>query len=325
MPAIRPTRRHMLAVLGASGLAGAWPARAQTAAPLAFATAGPGSAFLAFGNAAAPVAAAQAGLRLDIRQTKGSNENAALVSRGEVAFATLNLGPGFDAWNGRGPFAGQALRGMRAVVPMYETPFHTIALARSNVATLRDLEGKRVGVGPAGGPGEVFFKGITEALGIRAEIVNGDPDALARRVGAGEIDAFWYGSGLPSPPFKSLAEGAETRVIGFTPEEAEAFRRSFAYFAPYTIPAGTYRGQKEPLRSLAVWNFVVAHEGVPADIVRALAKALIEHRDAVVAAFPTAAAMDARNLSANTFMPFHPGAVRYFTEAGIAVPDALKG
>ncbi|MBV8535926.1 MAG: TAXI family TRAP transporter solute-binding subunit, partial [Alphaproteobacteria bacterium] len=140
-------------------------AGAQPAGELTFAAAGAGSAFLAFGKAIGPVAERYTHRSLAIRETKGSNENVELVNSGQVALAALNMGPGFDAWNGRGPFAGRTLRGLRALVPMYETPFHTIALRSSGIAKLADLAGRRVGVGPAGGPGEVFFKGIADALG----------------------------------------------------------------------------------------------------------------------------------------------------------------
>jgi hypothetical protein len=320
-------RRFGLACLALGAVAAASSARAQpsSAGSLVLATAGSGSAFLAFGKAVAPVIGKHANLAVEIRETKGSNENAVLVSRGEVPFATLNMGPGFDAWHGRGPFAGDGLRGMRAVVPMYETPFHAAALKRSRIASLRDLDGKRVGVGPANGPGEVFFKGLADALGIRATVVTGTPDELADKVASGEIDAFWYGSGLPSPPFRKLAEGGEAVIFGFKPDEAEAFRKAFAYFAPYEIKAETYEGQRDPLQSLAVWNFLVAHEGVSADIVHAVAKALLDDRAEVTAAFPAASAMTAQNVSANTFMPFHPGAVRYYREAGVTLPAGLAG
>src|SRR5205807_6402656 len=119
------------------------------------------------------------------------------------------------------------LRGMRALVPMYETPFHTIAARERGIATLSDLGGKRVGVGPAGGPGEVFFRGIAAALGIRATLATGTPAEMAAMLLAGEIDAFWYGSGLPSPPFTEIAKKIDAVVIGFTAPEAAAFRRLF--------------------------------------------------------------------------------------------------
>lgn len=146
------SRRALVAALAAvpaSVLAHA--VAAQGRSRLVLATAGQGSAFLAFGQALAATVRQHTPIDIDVRETKGSNENAELVSTGEVAIACLNMGPGFDAWNGNPPFAGKRLRGMRALVPMYETPFHTIAARERGIATLSDLAGRRVGVGPSGG------------------------------------------------------------------------------------------------------------------------------------------------------------------------------
>ena len=110
---------------------------AQERTRLVFATAGQGSAFLAFGKAVAPVVERYVPVAVEIRQTKGSNENAELVGAGQVQIATLNMGPAHDAWNGHGPFARRQLRGFRALAPMYETPFHAIALEESGITSFK--------------------------------------------------------------------------------------------------------------------------------------------------------------------------------------------
>src|SRR5262249_42441876 len=121
--------------------------------------------------------------------------------------------------------------------------------------------------------------------------------------------------------FAEIAKQADATVIGFTAEEAAAFRRLFPYFAPFQIPANTYRGQDRALFSVAVWNFVVAHEGLAAEPAYALTAALIRNAGEAKAMFPAAAAMNAANLAADTFLPFHPGALRYYRESGATVPD----
>jgi uncharacterized protein len=70
----------------------------------------------------------------------------------------------------------------------------------------------RVGVGPSGGPPEVFFRGLAEMLSVKATLVAGTPAELAQKLLAKEIDAFWYGSGIPSPPFVEIAEGRGSGV-----------------------------------------------------------------------------------------------------------------
>ena len=74
-----------------------------------------------------------------------------------------------------------------------------------------------------------------------------------------------------------------------------------------------------------MWNFVVVHEAVPAELIYALTQALSTDADEVRAAYPTAAAMTCANAVANTFLPFHPGAARYYREKAVPVrPGLLK-
>ena len=103
------TRRALL--LGSAALPLAGGARAQSRMTLSFGTAGQGSAFLAFGQAVKPVVERYAALVLELRETRGSNENAQLVDAGEIQLGTLNMGPAFEAWNGTG-------KKPRAVLPM---------------------------------------------------------------------------------------------------------------------------------------------------------------------------------------------------------------
>ena len=94
------------------------------------------------------------------------------------------------------------------MIPMYETPFPTIALKKEGIGAPRDLARKRVGVGPAQGPGEGFFRGLADGLRLKPTVVTGSPADLVQKLLAREIDAFWYGAGLPSPPFVEIASTA---------------------------------------------------------------------------------------------------------------------
>jgi uncharacterized protein len=317
------TRRSLVAGLCACPAVLTRPARAQDRVRLVFAAAGEGSAFLAFAQAAKPVIERYAPVEVGLRQTGGSNENAELLDAGEAQMGCLSLGPAYDAWNGRGPFQGRTLKALRAVVPMYETPYHAIALAEAGITSLRDLAGKTVGVGPAGGPGEVYFRGLLEALAIKAAVVTGTPAEMTALMLSRRIDAFWYGAGLPSPPFLEIARQARAVAFGFRREEAQPFRRRFPTFTLYEIPENTYPGQTEPISSLALWNFVAAHAGAPEAAIYGVAKALLDHTDAVRATFPTAAPMTRANAVANTVLPFHAGAARYYRDTGVVLPTVL--
>jgi hypothetical protein len=294
--------------------------QAQSRMRASLGTAGQGSLFLPYGTALARHIATVAPVDLEVRETRGSNENLELLASGGVELGLVNMGPAWDAWHGLNAFAGRPNRSFRALAAMYETPFHAIALASSGIRSLSALAGRRVGTGPAGGPGEVFFRGLMAELGLAATHVAGTPAEMARMVRAGEIDAFFFGTGLPSPPFVEIANAAETVVIGFTETEGAAFRRRFGYFVPYTIAADTYRGQGTALASFAVWNFWMARADVPDALAEAVARGLLQDPAATKAAHPSAATTVAGNAQANNFVPFHPGVAPVYRALGVALP-----
>ena len=64
---------------------------------------------------------------------------------------------------------------------------------------------------------------------------------------------------------------------------------------------------------------------MPESLAYEITKLVMENNDRMKAIHATAAETIAANTDKNTFLPFHPGAVRYYEEAGIAIPDELKG
>jgi TRAP transporter TAXI family solute receptor len=283
-----------------------------------------GGVFSAYGAALGELLIRDAGLTVDVQQTGGSNDNIRALGRGEADLALVNMGPAYEGWEGRKPFEKDGpQKALRALFPMYETPFSLVALRSRGVRNLADLKGRVVGVGPAGGPGEVFFRGLTAELGIETTIATGSASELARRVIDGEIDAFWFGAGLPVGIFAQVVEKGDGIVFGLTDAEVAAFRHAFAYAAPYEIPARTYKGQDQPLRTVAIWNFVLASDRLGEDVAYAVTKTALEKAATLRAAVPAALGTLAANAATNAFLPFHPGAVRYYREAGIVIPAAL--
>jgi TRAP transporter TAXI family solute receptor len=285
------------------------------------ATGAPGGGFHPYGEAVAKAINESGQLKLSTEHTPGSSVNLKSVNEGKVAFALTVMGPAFEAWNGLEAWTGgQKMRGFRALAPMYETPFHTIVLASSPIRSMRDLNGRRIGVGPEKGTGDLLFAGLAAALGIRAEQVYGSPTLLAEQLSGGKIEAFFYGAGLPVPAFKQAADRSDIRVIGFSETELNDARKRFPYLSRSSIPLGTYRGQGAPVDGAAVWNFVVAHESVPDAAAYAFVSALFDSASRIAGDYPAAAATKASNAPANTFLPFHPGVVQAYRERGVTLP-----
>lgn len=298
---------------------GTIPALAQNAPPATLMTAGDGSAFLPYGQGLAAYLASK-GIRIEIKKSAGSNENLSVVDASPTTIGTAFMASAYDALHGSGWAEGRKHENLRALFAMYETSFQIAALRKSGLRSLRDLDGKKVGVGPAKAPAEVFFRAAAEIAGIKPVIVNGDPAALSRLVLTGEIDALWQGAVVPIPSLTDVADHADTVVFGLSDSEAAAMLAKLPALSATTIPSGTYKGQTTEIKSVSAWNFVVANKDLPAETAYALTKAVLSAGDPKSEIYPTAAGTRAANAVNNRIMPFHPGAARFYREAGITLP-----
>jgi TRAP transporter TAXI family solute receptor len=283
----------------------------------AFLTAGQGSAFLPYGEGLKKALAGV--IALDVKETKGSVENLGRVDNDASALGMAFLGTAYQAVKGIAPFNGKPLYNVRALLPTYDTSFHIAVLAGSPIRTVADLAGKKVGIGPAGGPQQVFLTGLVEVAGINLEMVTGTTNDLGKALLDGGIDAFWQGASVPIPVFTQLTRDRELRVFGLSEAEVGAMLKRFPYLARGVAPAGSYVGQTGPLTSISAWNVVIANKDMPDAQAYALVKAVLDRTDLTTVIGPAAGATKAANASANTVLPYHAGALRYYQERGIAV------
>jgi hypothetical protein len=306
-------RRHLIALPLVT-----LPLAARAQAPLRLYTAGAGSAFLPYGEGLAAHLARQ-GVAVGVERSAGSLENLAKAEDDPNALGTAFLGSVADALAGT-PAAGGRVHGrVRALFPMYETSFQAAALRSSGIARLADIAGKRVGAGPARGPAEVFLRAAMAAAGIEAQVVSGDPAALATALARGEIDALWQGAIVPIPSLVAAQQQGDAIVFGPGAEIAAEVVRRLPYLAPTTIPPGTYRGQEAPIASFAAWNFVVGNAALPEEAAYQLTRAALSAGDPAREIHPSAAGTRPENARANAILPFHPGAARYYAERGVSV------
>jgi len=281
-----------------------------------FMTAGDGSAFLPYGQGVAKYLAAK-GLHIDVKKSGGSNDNLTAVDASPMTIGTAFMASAYDAVNGTGFAAGHKHENLRALFPMYETSFQVAALRTSGLKSLADLDGKKVGVGPARGPAEGFFRAAADVAHIKPIIVNGDPAALSQQVLNGEIDALWQGAVVPIPSLVEVANHADAVVFGLSDADVATVLAKLPALSATTIPPDTYKGQTGEIKSFSAWNFVVANKDLPADVAYAITKAVLSADDPTSEIYPTASATRASNIG-KAILPIHPGAMRFYREAGVA-------
>ena len=212
---------------------------------------------------------------------------------------------------------------MRALFPMYDTPLQTVVLQRSGITAFAQLANKRAFVGPKAGTGGTYIPAIFKVLGISADINYGSFEAVATELFAGRDDAFTTLTGAPVPAI--VAAEAKERLIFMSPssEQIEAIRKTMPEFSPSKIAAGTYRSLDKDYVSIGMYNFGIGRADLPDGLVYQLVKAVFENQPRLVNVSSAASDTIPQNVVKNTLLPFHPGAVRYYREIGISIPQSL--
>jgi hypothetical protein len=322
-------------ILGTSAIAiaAALPALAQdvdrTDWPSSFTvgTASQGGTFFVYGSGYANLIAEELGVTGGAEVTGGPMQNMALVHTGEAAMGMTTLGPAQVSIAGESPLApGLEMTNVCAHFPMYETPFHAVALASSGITSLSEIPaGSRIGFGPAGATADVYFPEMLTALGIEFERRNGGWNDLGGQMQDGLIDIIGFAAGVPIPQVAELEASNEVNIIEFTEEEQAMMTEMFPV-ANFEIPAGTYSTLTEPARAVSMWNFAIVNCDLPESFVYEATRAIMEDNERMMQIHSSAATTVFENWDKNAVIPWHPGAARWFIENGADIPaDMIKG
>jgi hypothetical protein len=212
---------------------------------------------------------------------------------------------------------------MRALFPMYDAPLQAAVLRRSGITNFAQLDKKRIGIGPKGNALATYILPILKALGISAEISYGAHEVMGSSLLDGGIDAYVALLGAPVPAIQAAAAKEPITFIDLSAEQMEAIRKAMPEFSPSTIAAGTYSSLDKDYATIGMYNFGVGRADLPDDLVYQLVKAVFENQPRLVKAYSGASETIPQNVVKDTFLPFHPGAVRYYREIGIRIPDQL--
>ena len=291
---------------------------------VAIGTATIGGTLYVYGGGMAAVIEEFVGVNASVENTGGPVANATLVNQGELEFGLVTMGPAWQAWAGESEMVpGLEHRNIRALFPMFETPLQIATAGGDSLSALTDLAGKRIGGGSATGTASFLMPRIFDALGVEATLRHASWGDLSRQLGDGMLDVVTYTAGMPVPALMELEATNAVSLYSLSPDETDALVAALPFVAGFTVPAGTYSSITEDVSTVAIWNFAIAHKDLPDDFVYEVVKAVLENNDRMVAAHATARATLAENVGGNNFMWLHPGAIRYYREIGIDIPDAL--
>lgn len=131
----------------------------------------------------------------------------------------------------------------------------------------------------------------------------------------GDLDATLQSAGLGVDSIRQLATSVAINLVEI-PKDVVA-KVNDAAMIPSVIPARTYEGQIHDVQTAAVVNFLVTREGVSADTVYAMTRAIFGNLTQLVQTHPAAGGISLKDATVGMPLPLHPGAERYYREMGI--------
>jgi TRAP transporter TAXI family solute receptor len=264
------------------------------------------------------------GIRCSVESTGGSVYNVNTMRQGELDFGVVQSDVQYNALKGEGEeFKDQGpFEGLRAVFALHPEPFTLLARADSGVETFEDLKGKRVNVSNPGSGSRATFDVLMEAKGWSV-----DDFALASELKSAEqsqaladnnVDAIAFIVGHPNGSIQEATTTVDANLIAVSGPEVDALVEENPYYTKATIPGGMYPGNPEDTETFGVGATFVATTDVSEEAVYQLVKAVFENFEDFKKLHPAFASLEKEEMiSAGLSAPLHPGAERYYKEAGL--------
>ena len=263
------------------------------------------------------------GIRCSVESTGGSVYNINTIRAGELDMGVAQSDWQFHAYNGSSKFkdAG-AFKDLRAVFSVHPEPFTVVARADSGVKKFQDLKGKRVNIGNPGSGQRGTMEVLMGALGwtnadfkLASELKAAEQ---SRALCDNKIDAMIYTVGHPAGSIKEATTSCDSVLVEVSGPEVDKLVGDNDYYRKATIPGGMYRGSDKDVMTFGVGATFVTSTKVPDDVVYQVVKAVFENFDSFKKLHPAFGVLKKEEMIKDGLSaPLHPGAARYYTEAGL--------
>jgi TRAP transporter TAXI family solute receptor len=261
-------------------------------------------------------------IRVQAQSSAGSVENLRKTDAGRQQMSVVYSGHVYQGRNGKMKNDPTKYENVMAVSFLYGAPAQLVVKAGSGIKSVKDLEGKKVGVGNAGSGAfancELFFThmGIWDKIERNAMGYN---DA-AQAFGNNQLDAFWLFVGYPTGAVMMAAQTNDIAMVNLDKDAQESgFYKEYPYFAKVTIPPNTYKGVDYEVNSFQDAALWVANKDVSEEAVYQMLSLIFtdEGLAHMVSQKKTFKSMSIQSGPTGVVTPFHPGAEKFWKEKGV--------
>lgn len=330
-----PVRQILFSLLVLSGLA-ACSDELTRARPYVLTTATTGGTYYPVGVALATIAHAELaeseGISLTAISSAGSLENVKLLRDNQAQFALLQGPFGAWSWTGEGPVSSPQTH-MRSVAAMWKNVEHFVLLTRlvetGTMDDLNNLDGERYVLGARNSGAEQTGRFILETLGVDYEekfnlaYMGYGPTTSAIQ------DGNIVGMNIPAgAPVSSITQayallGDRMTILNWTQESLDKINARYPLWDWYDFPPGTYPNQEELIRTVASPNVLVTRADISEEVVYQVTRVIWENLATLQEIHGATRDMRLDIAVAGLGAPLHAGALRYYREVGLEIPDRL--
>lgn len=208
---------------------------------------------------------------------------------------------------------------IRALFPIPSLTMHFVMSSKSGATSFSDLNGKTVllGKGSFGArEGEKYLK----LFGLEGKVTLAEIE-LSNAVPAlknGQIDGFVTAGSWPAPNVIEAAASTGVHVLSLDDDQIKKTKRT-----KLVIPAGTYSGQSGDITTTSLPVVAYTTTAMSDDAAYQLTKTYWEQKKKMGSSAAWWNGVDS-GLMSNITGKIHPGAAKYYKEAGFTLTDAQQ-
>jgi TRAP transporter TAXI family solute receptor len=191
----------------------------------------------------------------------------------------------------------------------------------SGIKTLPDIKGKRINVDVAGSGTRVTAEIVMDAMGVSTDDLalvselksTEGPNMLKDR----KIDGYFGGFGHPTANIKDASTSVDSMIVPIEGPAITALTEKYPYYAKGLISGTFYKGTPNDTPSIGVKAVLVTSDKVSEEAVYTVTKAIVENFEDFKKLHPAYKTITKESLLEGTVAPLHPGAAKYYKEAGL--------
>lgn len=259
-----------------------------------------------------------------VTETGATMDNLRRMSRNQIDLGLVTTNVMHIANAGKGTFENNPHDG-RLLWIYSIAPQNVVVRKDADIKELKDLKNKRFNPGLKGSATERTSEAVLELLGIEPNYIRGSTgeivDAIKDNRAIGYVKS---GAGLKlDSSSQEIAAFTPVDVIGLDEEQQALIKDKMPELSLVAVPADKEYG----IDAYTTWGFglaVAASGNMDEETAYQIVKAAHEDKTKQVSALSDLEGVDIAEITLEyASSPLHPGAIRYFKEIGLDIPEYL--